>query len=394
MVQALSKYKLGVGRLDLPVTTWASQLWLIPFYILSTSPTDWEGDSPSENYGDCLVSVCESIYIKCSTSSINLDVVTYFLDGDFLWNPNPPPQTSLFQKCMLAIGSQCLIKCSYLANLHKDQLEIRKMLFPYENIGFHPLLHPAAIWCHVCFWETAVSQYTWVKNWAKHFQVLESEISFVSEPTFQTVLEDLVYTCIWSIIMICHQPQIWGCQMPLTHKYCVFGVRIWHQRQYTLRYVSQIVNIIVARDSQFSKKKRPASTGTSRRDVMKQVSWGTFFGLCHALKGCFFASAIFAKKLDKRVGHQRGPMKILSIKINWSIANWNAIFLTEKNIPSLPLKLNPFLSQIIWSAPTWWNVSAEITETPMKRSCWNCPYQPCWQQCWEIHVAPIPCEGL
>ena len=161
----------------------------------------------------------------------------------------------------------------------------------------------AAIWCHVCFWETVGNNWTWVT-----MQKFGNEVAgprkrdFLCFRTYiQTVLEIASgpCTCIWSTITMCHQPQIWkGCQMPFSRKYSIsfWSIEIRHRGQYKLRYVSRWhhggLGFTVLQ------KKWPASTGTSRRDVLEHVSWGTVFGLCHARKGCLFASAIWKKRLS------------------------------------------------------------------------------------------------
>lgn len=124
-----------------------------------------------------------------------------------------------------------------------------------------------------------------------NLQDLDSDMSLLSKPKFKLCLRTLYLYLVHdhnvppTPNLLKRMPNALYSQI----RYFVFEVEIWHRGQYKLRYVWQFGN-------RSSQKKQPASTGTSRCNVLEHSIWGTVLGLCRALKGCFFASAIFFKK--------------------------------------------------------------------------------------------------
>lgn len=234
------------------------------------------------------------------------------------------------------------------ANITVMQFGNKKTVFPYENMGFHPPVHRAALWCHVCFWETVLNNWTWVE-----LQKLGNEFAGPRQRDF-----------------LCFQTYI---QIVLENLVLVSGPRV-HDHNVTKPKSAEQDGKCALLTNRGQKKLGYVShwhDGGLGIAVLKKINgqhyhaiWGTVFGLCHALKGCFFASATFSKKglIDVfiRIGHQCEPIKIMNIhrkKTDQQPTEMRYVSSNKSSIIALLLKLNLFLSQIIWSAPTGLSMS-------------------------------------
>lgn len=253
-------------------------------------------------------------------------------------------------------------------------------------MGFHPPVHRAALWCHVCFWETVLNNWTWVE-----LQKLGNEFAgprqrdFLCFQTYiQIVLENLVLVSGPRV----HDHNVTKHKSAEQDGKCAL---LTNRGQKKLGYVSHWhdggLGIAVL------KKKRPALSCHLRHSLWPlSCTQRMLFCLSHFFKKrfnwCFYQDRT---SMWTYQNYEHSPKKTDQQPTEMRYVSSN-----KSSIIALLLKLNLFLSQIIWSAPTGRNVSAKKSrgETPMKWSCWNCPYQPGWQQCWGIPVAPIPCEGL
>lgn len=237
------------------------------------------------------------------------------------------------------------------ANITVMQFGNKKTVFPYENMGFHPPVHRAALWCHVCFWETVLNNWTWVE-----LQKLGNEFAgprqrdFLCFQTYiQIVLENLVLVSGPRV----HDHNVTKPKSAEQDGKCAL---LTNRGQKKLGYVSHWhdggLGIAVL------KKKRPALSCHLRHSL---------WPLSCTQRMLFCLSHFFKKRFNRCFYQDRTSMWTYqnyehSPKKNWSTANWNAICFIEQIFHHCPsLKTEPvFIANHLVCTNWTFNVSAGI----------------------------------
>lgn len=219
---------------------------------------------------------------------------------------------------------QANIKAMHFGNKNKT-------LFPYENMGFHPPVHRAALWCHVCFWETVLHNWTWVglQKLGNEFAGPRQRDFLCFQTYIQIVLENLVLESGPRV----HDHNVTKPKSAEQDGKCAL---LTNRRQKKLGYVSHWhdggLGIAVL------KKKRPALSCHLKHSLWPlSCTQRMLFCLSH-----FFKKGLIDGFYQDRTSMWTYQNYEHSPKKNWSTANWNAICFIEQIFHHCPsLKTEP-----------------------------------------------------